>query len=983
MNELDDSSDESINDLKEKENNDNYYNICLDNNCDLILNELNDIFDKLKEYYNSSSEEISNYIFFMNSFSSQIEQINTIFKDSNKKLNSNIYNNSLFNLFNNYNLLLSEKFFDLSSQLQRSIISPIEIYKEKNELENNTILNRIKKLKEKTESENNYLKEIKKDIEIEKKNYENEKDEDIKTKSKEKMEEKIELYKLKINEINLYLLDCKNELNNIMKEIINKQVANNESIKMSINNYFDIMGNFFIKSTDDTNALKTRINDIVESLKNIKFINNISFKVEQIQWEINNKNDGNEKNKINKSHYSNNNQKSDYDNYDNNISNSNYFKDEKKKISLTKNINNLISNLFKKESLPENEAAEFLFLFSEENINIDIYDYLCKCFYQYEKYKRNTIKEFLNFNNFTHFSNVLNLIIENLSNNNILKEQYNKYLLLDKIINIGEESIYENTFICSLLSNNNKLKNYSLWSNSIKYKLISELKNICENHFSTSKSKINKLEGLKKQIFEKFKNKEKKMKVNKDEDLIIKKGYYKFIPHYKDLDPKIKDNICKKELPKLIHEILKKYICHMANYNYSLEETYKLIESIFYEYFSTKEPELMNFYINYSIASTFAIRRMIPISNLKKKSNSEEIKMKIKDIKIHKYLYGNKKYFSLDYINNKYLIIKNVFIFLENSEKMKLINLNKYLYELLRKDIYHYILLHLKNHSFSINEHIQIWKCYLKCSSLYKKVGLESVTYESIIKDIASNKDFLNDFKKDISTIELDIPRSPFKLDPEASSKAIKNILYSFLYINNHKNKSINYYQGMNYITTFLYEMIHKEEDCLLLLSGLFYHTEYSEIFSDKMDKIQKYLYVVERLVYLYLPKTYSHLRDNNLELNFFVNPIFISLFTNIYSSLPENDFSFLLHIWDDFILNGWKTIFTDILTILKQNENKIIKFDNDDLEKYLSHGIKNGEMFTVYNYDEFKKEKNKFKPTNQLLEIISKESSLEEELKK
>ena len=229
----------------------------------------------------------------------------------------------------------------------------------------------------------------------------------------------------------------------------------------------------------------------------------------------------------------------------------------------------------------------------------------------------------------------------------------------------------------------------------------------------------------------------------------------------------------------------------------------------------------------------------------------------------------------------------------------------------------------------------------------------------------------------------MDIPRSPFKQEIESSTKAVKNILYAFLYINNQKNKKIIYYQGMNYIVTFLYEMINKEEDCLLLLCGLFYNTAYSEIFSEQMEKMQKYLYVVERLVYLYLPKIYCHLIDNNLELNFFVNPIFIYFFTNIYASLPENDFSFLLEIWNDFILNGWKTIFTDVLAILKMNENKILNLNSEKLIKYLSSGITNGEMFTIYNYDEFKKEKNKFQPTNQLLEILSKETFLEEELLK
>jgi hypothetical protein len=351
-------------------------------------------------------------------------------------------------------------------------------------------------------------------------------------------------------------------------------------------------------------------------------------------------------------------------------------------------------------------------------------------------------------------------------------------------------------------------------------------------------------------------------------------------------------------------------------------------------------------------------------------------------------LIENKNYFSLDIISNKFLILKNALLFLTNSEKIKLINLNKSLYELLRKEIYLHIIGSIKNTSFNVNEHIQIWKCFLKCNSIYKRAGLENFTYKSIVETIFSDvENNLKDFKLDIRTINLDIPRSPFKHklekeELESSHKALKNILYSFLYINNKiKPKNIIYYQGINYVSTFLYEMTHNEEDCVLILSGLFYSTEYSEIFSQNMEKMQKYLYVMERLVNLYLPKIQYHLKENRLELNFFANPIFISLFTNIYSSLPDNDYSFLLEIWDDFILNGWKTIFTDILAILKQNEKKILDLTAEKLIKYLSDGIKNGEMFTIYNYDEFKKVKNQFKPSNQLLEILSKELSLEQNL--
>ena len=990
-NDDDDEFDGINNNLKITNDN---YSVNLESNCDLIINKLNKICDKFKDICGSSSEDIINYLSFLNSFSSQIMQINNMCKESQKKKNmNNNYKDYYFDKFNNYNLLLSEKFSDLSSQIQRSIISPINIYKEKYSSEFNLILNNLKSLIEKIESENNNLCEIKKDYEKIKNNYDKEIDEENKKIFKEKMEEKIELYKLKINEINLCLMDYKIESENMVKDILNKQVSKDQSIKKSINNYFDIMNNFFIKSNEDINNFKTKINDISNnSINNYQFFNNIEFEIEGIKWEINDKketiNSNNLKDiKKNKKYsYKVNNNIKNNSNNTNNINNSNKlsyednYKSNNNK-SAKSIINNFITHLFKKDDLEENEAAEFLFFLSEDNINIELYSYLCKFYNNYNKNDKTTIKKFLNFNNFTHFSNILNLMIENISNINDPKKQFDKYLLLDKIICIGEESVYENTFICSLLSNNKKLKNEKLWSTCLTYQLISELKNICENYYFTDKKKKGKsFLKIGKKLLGKIYTNDKNMKNNKD-DIITQNGYAQFIPHYQNLSTQIKENICNKEIPLLIHNILKKYICHMSNYNFPLEGSCNLIEGIYYEFFKSKEPELMNFYINYSIASTFSVRKIIPIADLKKNNKSEELKRKIKEIKHYKYLVENKKLFSLENINNKYLILKNTLAFLTNKEQLKLINLNKNLHLLLQKDIYYYILTKAKYSLLNINEHIEIWKCYLKCFSIYKKTGFENRTYESIVNELISDQNFLNKFQNDIQTIDLDIPRSPFKQDIPSSSKAIKNILYTFLYINNN-NSNIYYYQGMNYVATFLYEMTHKEEDSLLLLSGLFSSTEYSEIFSRDMEKMKKYLYVVERLVYIYLPKIYCHLIDNSLELNFFVNPIFISLFTNIYSSLPENDNSFLLQIWDDFILNGWKTIFTDVLTILKQNENKILNLHGEDLMKYLSDGITNGEMFTVYNYDEFRKEKNKFQPTKQLLEILSKESSLEEKLK-
>ena len=981
------NEEEIINNLNIEEENSNIIDI--DSNYDLIITNLNDIFNKVKKYYNSSSEEIFNYISFLKSFSSQLLEINKInnaFKESQKKI-KNIFENNTFENFNNYNLIFIEKLSDFSSQIQRSIIPPFEIYKEKYNSENINIMDNLKKFIEKILSENNKIKQIKKEYKEIKNNYRCEKDEKKRIKIKENMEKQFNLYKDKVETHNSFLIDCRNELNLIIDDFVNKQTIKKQSIEKSIQNYFDLMDNFFSKSNEDIYKLKNKINEINISIKSEQFSKNIKNKIDEIKWEIKKKkyekkNINNIDNNIDdikfidvnetgdKKEKNNQNQKTMKKSSDENSSSTQENSNKNYKM------NEFISHLLSKEQLPENEASDFLFILSN-NFNIKLYISFCDSIYRYKSGEnKKTFLKFLNFHNFTYFSNILDLILENLSNDYADKLQYGhkKYLLLNKIICIGEETMYDNTFLCSLFHNNNKLKNENLWILCMKWMFLDELNKICENYYSKRK---------KKNFFgEYFLD---KVKLNKTEtikeDFITKKGYTKYITHYNNLNDEIKEKICTKEITKIMHEILKNYISHMANYNYPLEGIYKLIEKIYFEYFTNKEPDLMNFYINYSIASTFSVRTMV--ANIKENTKSEELKIKIKQIKKHNNLADGIKYLSFNLANNKFIILKNVLIFLSNSEKMKLINLNKELYNVLRKEIYLNILLNIKNISFNINEHIQIWKCFLKCNSIYKKLGFVNCDYNSIIKIIETNENFLTSFSRDIKVINLDIPRSPFKQDRDISSKAVNNILLSFLYINNNKEKNkICYYQGMNYIVTFLYEMIHNEEDCLLLFSGLFYSTDYWEIYSNNMEKMRKYLYVVERLVYLYLPEIYSHLRNNKLQLSFFVNPIFISLFTNIYSSLPENDFSFLLEIWDDFILNSWKTIFTDVLAILKQNENKILNLENEALTQYLTNGITNGEMFTIYNYDEFKKEKNKYQPSNQLLEILSKESSLEDQLK-
>ena len=124
----------------------------------------------------------------------------------------------------------------------------------------------------------------------------------------------------------------------------------------------------------------------------------------------------------------------------------------------------------------------------------------------------------------------------------------------------------------------------------------------------------------------------------------------------------------------------------------------------------------------------------------------------------------------------------------------------------------------------------------------------------------------------------------------------------------------------------------------------------------------------MERILYLNLPKVYSKLKDQNLQISFFMSAYFITMFTILYSHLPENDISFLLHIWDEFIFEGWKSFFEIWLAILKFYEKDILNIKEEDIMNFLANKIRDCELFKKEKYETFLKIKNQFKITEELM---------------
>ena len=143
------------------------------------------------------------------------------------------------------------------------------------------------------------------------------------------------------------------------------------------------------------------------------------------------------------------------------------------------------------------------------------------------------------------------------------------------------------------------------------------------------------------------------------------------------------------------------------------------------------------------------------------------------------------------------------------------------------------------------------------------------------------------------------------------------------------------------------------------------------------MSKLKTYFSLMDKLIYLYLPKIHFHFKKNQITTDFFLSPYFITLFTHIYPFIQEKNNIFIMRVWDEFIINGWKTIFEIILTLLKLKEKILIKLEGDELVDYLVNKINKDDIFRNKNFEKFEEMKKFFVVNNDLITYIEEEIKL------
>ena len=557
-----------------------------------------------------------------------------------------------------------------------------------------------------------------------------------------------------------------------------------------------------------------------------------------------------------------------------------------------------------------------------------------------------------NVENFIFANNMFNIICHNYPLNKISPDDHTKdefdenhkyYQILDNIIRIGNDSFIGNKYMCSLLKNNDIMKDIKIFKYSFKSNLIFEIK----NSLIKIKKNINPVQN----VIDLFNNKINSS-FNKF-DFIKEIGLDNYIEEYKDLNYNEKINFNNNEFLKIVHNSLKKYLIYMANYDIEHSIILKFVKSL-NNYFPFLKEHYSNFYLDYYKSSLNSIKTYL----FKSKSENVKILKKIRNIKEIKPKEDNTE---KNKINKELLILKNSLPFLDIKHKIDLLHLNK---DLNMKKYYYKSI--LSNSKLSIDKRIKLWKIILNVKEM-------NFNYKEMCKDfeeIEEYKVIMDDTKR----------TSLINKDKEKTQEIVRNILCCFISKNNY---NIRYCQGMNFIVAFLYDLTNDEELSFILFKSLIENTNLNQIYDRKFELLHCHFYILERLISFYLPLLKQKFDEIQMNIDCFVSAYFLTLFSNVFI-LNNNCKKFMIFIFENFMIKGWKIIFKSLLALLKYSEEEIMnKKEEGEILNYVIQNLRKSSIFLDENFEMFLKIYNNFDVNNNIINDLKEEYNLENEIKK
>jgi len=203
-----------------------------------------------------------------------------------------------------------------------------------------------------------------------------------------------------------------------------------------------------------------------------------------------------------------------------------------------------------------------------------------------------------------------------------------------------------------------------------------------------------------------------------------------------------------------------------------------------------------------------------------------------------------------------------------------------------------------------------------------KCLGVSSNPYEYIHSQVELSPGL----SKVNEEITKDLNRTALVSKDSKAQEHLRRVLLGIAYV----KPSIGYCQGMNFLGAVILKLVRNEEVAFWVFLGMIKKFDMENMFVPGVPDIalreHQFNYYIENM----LPNLYTHFRKIGVRSGFFISRWYMTLYS-VYLPLET-----VFRVWDCFFLDGWKTIVKIGVGILKENNNKLLILDLEDVSNLL-----------------------------------------------
>ena len=318
-----------------------------------------------------------------------------------------------------------------------------------------------------------------------------------------------------------------------------------------------------------------------------------------------------------------------------------------------------------------------------------------------------------------------------------------------------------------------------------------------------------------------------------------------------------------------------------------------------------------------------------------------------------------KEYFQKDLGISKILV--NCIKFINNKKQLQsILILSKQIKSDVKRNIYKQLLINL-NHTLRFHQRINIWEQLIDISTfdVSNYENLNNFTVENSEEMKNANEVILMDVQRSFPNIK--------EISPEKLSKILR--IYAFY------EQKVEYCQGMNFITGFLYLIFKDERKTFRILKLIIDKYLGKDLFKADMPLLMKSFFILDKLIITYMPELQTHFKSETISSSHFSSSWLVTIFTySLQHSKNGNISEFLLLIWDYFLVYKWKGLYAIILFILDEMQESLVEMKFNDIMHNLGAIIKTQLFKSNEKALLFKQFYRKINLTNKIIDKITSE---------